>query len=169
MRNRYSRRHLWVLLAVVGLVALLARIPNVPSGFEYARVEYHYYGFRNGGGMAVTAPHKNALVELALQGNEHALKRYLESVRFVDGANSYWHFNDLVTLLRQVDDARMARAFITLDPYQKVRHHHYLSYITDLETLRPLTYAAAEMTSASKESLDPELAYPLFDQRQVWP
>lgn len=169
MRNRHAQRHLGVFLAVLGLVAILSRFPAVSSGWDTAVVEFRYYAFSIRGDMNSRARHKNALVDLALQGNERALKRYLESVRYVDGANSYWHFNDLILLLRELDDARTAEAFAQLEPGDRERHHYFLSYITDLQTLRPLTYAASEMATADSEFFDPERSFPLFDERQSWP
>lgn len=131
-------------------------------------MEYHYYGFVQGGDMNSRAIHKDFLAECALRGNDRALMRFLDSVTYVDGANGYWHFNHLISLLRQVDDARMAWAFGQLDPKDRVRHHFYLSYVADLKNLRPLTYTASQIP-ASFSNQDPALTFPLFDKRQVWP
>jgi hypothetical protein len=148
------------------LLALAGAAPPLDGWATAANIkaEYHFRSAGGGGGLRDFWDHDKALEELAVAGNDHALRRFLEMSSKSDGARAYGHFNLMVDCLRKVGDARFARIVNHLNPEERACVWHYLSGIGDLTSSAPLTYAAV----GTSEHPNPT-ALPLRDPGLVWP
>lgn len=153
------------LLAWLTLLTFVACTPgsSLWEKLTFVKVKYHQLG-RKGSGMGPFYEHGAALTQMAIDGNDLALKAFLEGANHSDGANSYTQFGLTIECLRKIEDERFARTIIALNDQTRERVWYYLSHVSDLKAQRPATHSAL----GAQRIPNPE-ALPLHDPAQIWP